>query len=587
MLLDYLVGLYLTQLVRTSDMYLDKTSGGLNPRGQQPQSNLQISTVRSFEGGLNVSDTDLNMSAKFAKVLDNVERAPDGSLSIRPGTVLFSNTLASGTDVVNHVYFAGHVISVQTDGSFTLVNAAGVGTPMLNGGGNLWTPGIEFVSFTIFNSDLIVCNGRDKPIIVSGDPLNANYLVIQYLIDLAELHNINTPIGKFVCAHGQYTCIAGVSSDPSTLFISAQGTSGTYFGDAAPNDAVNIDLGPRVSLGSSTITGMVAYRDKLLVTFERGILPLNLGVYTGSGTDGGVHTPSDDGFIEEFGCLAHRSLISVGDDTFFNDNVGVNSITRITTFNTLRPVRVSHLIDPLTTELLQPLTLAEIDKYVFSVYDLRNFRYMLFIPQFDAGGNLIETVGFSYTNIPTLKIQAWSRLRGWRWQSACRTALQNIIFSMGNKLYAYDFDGQGANADFLNDTTFEGGAGVPITFVWEMPWADMKHRMDIKATRYLAMDTQGDGHFTVETYVDNFIYDRQGNRAPLLSCDFVGGDSGGYGNSPYGNSPYGGGRNTGDERLFAWVAKFKLIKLRFYGVTKSRLRFISVSLAFLHGSIRR
>jgi hypothetical protein len=115
------------------------------------------------------------------------------------------------------------------------------------------------------------------------------------LIDLGTLTNINTPVGKYVIAHGQYTCIAGVASDPSKLYISARGTSGTYFGDPAPNDAVILDLGPRVSLGNATITGLVAYRDKLLVTFERGVLPLNLGVYTGSPS---VHTPSDDGFID-------------------------------------------------------------------------------------------------------------------------------------------------------------------------------------------------------------------------------------------------------------------------------------------------
>ena len=54
---------------------------------------------------------------------------------------------------------------------------------------------------------------------------------------------------------------------------------------------------------------MVAYRDKLLVTFERGVLPVNLGCmhrFTPA-----VHTPTDDGFIEEFGCLTHQVTWSV------------------------------------------------------------------------------------------------------------------------------------------------------------------------------------------------------------------------------------------------------------------------------------
>src|SRR3954470_12716878 len=539
-------------------MYLAKTKGNLNPRGEQPQSNLQDTTIRSFEGGLNVADTDLNMAPKYAKVLDNIERAPDGSLSVRPGTKLYAYSAASSADIINHTYFQNQVIAVQADGWVSIINGAGTVTNWYHN----W-PGstVDYVSFTIFNSDLIICNGQDKPLIVSGHPTNANYLIPVFLEDLGTLTNINTPIGKYVIAHGQYTCIAGIASDPSKLYISARGTSGTYFGDPAPNDAVILDLGPRVSLGNASITGLVAYRDKLLVTFERGVLPLNLGVYTGSPQ---VHTPTDDGFIEEWGCLSHRSLVSVGDDTYFCDNIGVNSINRVNTFNTLRPVRASHLIDPLTTAAIQKLTIAQINKYVFAVYDLRNFRYMLFVPTFDGSGNLTETVCFSYTNIPTLKIQAWARLRGWKWQSACRTGLQNIIFSSGARLYSYDFDNVDTGADFLNDATIAGGTGVPIAFEWELPWADFKHRMLIKQMRYMSLDTQGDAQFTLEAYVDN--YDRNTaapNNTPMLSMSFVGGE-------------YSGGdptlRLASDERLYAWTTKLKLLKLRFFGSTKRKLK---------------
>lgn len=565
-------------------MYLNKTSGNLNPRGQQPQSNMQVSTVRSFEGGLNVTDTDLNMSPKFAKVLDNLERSIDGALALRPGTKLFSNQLGDPADIVNCYYFVDHIITIQTTGRMYKVAGDGSVVEMLIGAATPWPAGVTEVNFTIFNSDLIICNGRDKPLIVSGDPTNANYLLVQFLVDLAEISNVNTPVGKYVIAHSQYTCIAGVVTNPSTLFISARGTSGTYFGDPAPNDAVNVDLGPRVSLGSATITGLVAYRDKLLVTFERGVLPVNLGVYTGTPA---VHTPSDDGFIEEYGCLTHRSLISVGDDTFYCDNVGVNSITRVNMFNTLRPVRASHLIDPMITGMVQPLTHAQISKSVFAVYDLRHFRYMLFVPSFAADGVTVnETVCFSFTNIPALKIQAWARLRGWIWQAACRTALQNVIFARGNKLYSYDFDNPTVGADRLNDPAVNSSSGESIAFEWEMPWADFKHRMDIKQTRYLGLDTQGDAEFTAEAFVDNIIT-YQGVDQPMLQMNFMGGGVGGFGNVPYGDAPYGGGRRSSDERLYAWTTKFKLMKLRFFGATKRKLKFISVSLAYVHGGIRR
>jgi hypothetical protein len=212
---------------------------------------------------------------------------------------------------------------------------------------------------------------------------------------------------------------------------------------------------------------------------------------------------------------------------------------------------------------------------------------MLFVPTFAVDGvTVTETVCFSYSNIPALKVSAWARLRGWIWQAACRTALQNVIFAQGNKLYAYDFDNATIGADQLNDPAVNSGAGVPITFEWEMPWADFKKRMDIKQTRYIGLDTQGQATFTMEAYVDNIVA-YKGVAAPMLSMNFVGGDSGGYGNVPYGDGPFGGGRRSSDERLYAWTTKFKLLKMRFFGTTREKLKFVSVSIAYVHGGVRR
>jgi hypothetical protein len=576
-------------------MYQDKA---FNIKTIAPTEVLAVSTVRSYEGGLNVADTDLDMSPKYAKVLDNMERGTDGSLSLRPGTRFFTALAASSTDIINCYYFNQTIISIQADGTMVKTAADKSQTDMrVPGGAKGFTPGVTFVSFTIFNSDLVICNGKDTPQIVVGKPNKPNptppppfvadpmYMQADYLHDLGSLSTTNVPIGLYCATHRQYLCIAGVANEPSTLYISSKGTSGTWPGDTPPNDAIKIDLGPRVSLGSATITGLVSYRDKLLVTFERGVLPMNLGIYTDATP--AVHVPTDDGFVEEFGCISHRSLISVGDDAFYTDNIGVNSIARVTVFNTLRPVRVSQLIDPLITSLIMPLTAQQVALHVFSVYDIRHFRYMLFIPVYDTGGNIVETIGFSYTNIPTLNVKAWARLRGWKWQAACRTALQNIFFARENKLYYYDFTPlDGNNADRFGDAAVNSGEGEDVNFTWELPWADFKQRMNVKKMRYIGLDTQGTSKFTCEAYVDNIIQ-RKGVNVPLLSMTFVGGDSEGYGASPYGDSPYGGGRRSSDERLYAFVAKFKLLKLRFYGSTKQALKFVSISVGYLRGSIRR
>jgi hypothetical protein len=110
--------------------------------------------------------------------------------------------------------------------------------------------------------------------------------------------------------------------------------------------------------------------------------------------------------------------------------------------------------------------------------------------------------------------------------------------------------------------------------------------MESKETKYIGLDTQGTANFTVQAFVDN-ILTANGVPAPLLSMDFVGGSSSGFGNSPFGDAPFGGGRRTAEERLYAWPAKFKLLKLIFSGSTTQPLKFISVSLAYIRSSIRR
>jgi hypothetical protein len=440
-------------------------------------------------------------------------------------------------------------------------------------------------------------DGIHKPLTIEGNPYtstgaaNTRYNVLNYLGDPATgpYSNLNTPVAKYVVSHRQFVIMANLSAEgakpprPSSVSISGKGIGGIYLGDPAPNDAVEIDLGPRISLGSSEITGVVSYRDKLLVAFERGVLLLNLDVYTGTPV---VHTPTDDGFVEEFGSQAHRSMVSIGDDTIYCDNIGVNSITRTSVFNTLRPQRASEKIDPAITALIQPLSPAQIHKYVFAVYDMRHRRYMLFVPILN-GSTVVESVCFSYTNVPTLNVEAWARLRGWQWRCACRTALQNIIFGKDNKLYSYDFDNQSSNADYVGDPAYNGGDGIPINFAWELPWGDFNRRLDKKKSIYVAMDTTGNAEFTLSMYVDNIRTDRDGLDSPALRVNFQAGDVGGYGVQLYGSTPYGGGIPTGDERLFAWPTDFKLGKFRVEGSTTRPLRIISLSIAYQSGSIRR
>jgi len=579
-------------------MYLSK---GKSPVSKQVHEVLRTTTVRSFEGGLNVADTDLNMSPKFARVLDNIERNLDGTLSVRPGTRLRARLSPNGdtSRIINITQFNDYIISVQFNGTVSRTDGAGNVTYMAPPAGGAWSGGVLIANFTIFNSDLIIVDGKDKPYIIVGQVGKPNFMTLQLLRDLGAVGESNAfvPISKYVVTHGRYVVHANLvdpldasKNKPSSISISARDTSGAYAGTtpvpAIPG--VEIDLGSRVSLGSPVITGLVSYRDKLIVSFERGVLPMTLNVFTGSPP---VHTPGDDGFIAESGCLGHRSMVNVGDDTYFCDNIGVNTLQRVSLVNTLRPRRTSYLIDSLITRSLNALTPNQIAQFVFAVYDLRNSRYMLFVPTLNAGGQIVETVVYSYTTIAQLQISAWARLRGWAFTAACRTALQNIIFSFSNKLYSYEFDDAENCADFMGDVDFAAdGSGVAQTFIWELPWADFDKRLNSKTIKYIHTDTEGTGSFTLDAFSDNIRKDDTGQiDAPQLTMDFDAASSLGYGRDGYGKS-YGGGSTghpTNEERLYGFPMKANLVKLLYRGVTKKPVKFISISLGYTRGSVRR
>jgi hypothetical protein len=86
-----------------------------------------------------------------------------------------------------------------------------------------------------------------------------------------------------------------------------------------------------------------------------------------------------------------------------------------------------------------------------------------------------------------------------------------------------------------------------------------------------------DGEFWINT---GMPYD------PQLEMHMVGGSRYGLGPEEF-RDWFGGSRITSDERLFAWPAKFNLFKLRAHGRSRGPLRFISLSLFYHGGNIRR
>ena len=289
--------------------------------------------------------------------------------------------------------------------------------------------------------------------------------------------------------------------------------------------------------------------------------------------------------------------------------------------------RNSQLIDPEYHKVLDQLdSTVAIEDNVWSIWDSANTNYMFFIPNGSTDELTTEYRCFVYKKNPALKIDSWSDWRNWNFKSGCRSALKHLFLTTGTQVYRLGeathnqiyTDYQGDQEMFSDDTTFldntgfnpvanEADSGVPIQFIWELPWSDNNDRFKTKNSRYINFDTQGDNKFLVEMFTDNIYKDKTDFGEdweedslkfddftgwdvdvldPTLSMVFEGGDSPGFGSDEFGED-FGGGRPTRLEKLYAWTAKYKIQKLRLSGDAVNQLKVISVSLAYLGGSVRR
>lgn len=593
------------------------------------QAVLADGTLRDFSGGWNVVDNDLNLSTKFSKVFKNVHRSRDGAVEIRPGTKLFAETSAILDEIVNITYFNSNLVAVGKNGKVVRIDGTGAVSEIfsddwaedLPGAPSGWSDKTTFVSFAEFNGELIICNGINKPLLVSSG------MIATYLQDLADLHNTFTLICKYVTAHNRYVVMSGDPNNVDRIYISNTDTSGTWVGNSAPNDAVSIDLGSRIPSGSQAVTGIGAFRDKIAVFFENVVLPGTLGTF-----DGSDHTPVFDDAIENVGALSHRTIETIGEDMMFTDLNGVASISRALFTGAVRPEKLSHFIDPeIQSQLSKLNTTAALEERTFAVYDSVAAHYMLFLPDSPSEEIITEYRGFVLKKVKPLKIEAWQEFGNWKFRCGCRSALKNIFLCVGTQVYqlgrvnekpatktfTFNRDFIGDQEMFDDDTVFTDNtgfnpvadindSGVSIPFDWELPWSDAGRRFNTKNSRYINFDTEGNQRFTCQMFIDNIFEDRSflgeafldgfvfdddlgwdvRQLDPTLEMEFIGGDAPGFGSDGFGND-FGGSRPTRLENLYAWSSKYKLQKLRMTGDGLGPLKFISISLAHQTGSIRR
>jgi hypothetical protein len=591
-----------------------------------PSSPLQEVTSRDFRGGLNVSDSELNLSSKYARVLSNVLTGIDGSNEVRQGTKLFADIGSlSDYSITNLQYFFSYLIVVNRRGEIFAIDGLGAVSRIWDSviaesrraGLTIWSSA-EYVAFKEFNGKLILMNGVDKPLEITTS------LTVDYLADLATGSNINVPIGKVCTAFANHFFIA----DGYILHVSERNAAGTYQGDAGAQFVNNFDMRAYVTTGDTTIIGLWAFKNFLIVAFREVLVPIQI-VEDATATPKLNINVAADSIIDNYGAVSPRVAQDVGDMNLSCDIVGVSSQSLSTFTKILSPDRPSRFVDPMLQPIINKLSQITLFNDVFSVWDRRLSCYTLFLPN-NASEYQQYVTGFNYRYIDRLGIESWSTLDGWNWHAVARSSEGNIFYARNNDTSIFiqgDAKTNPINADFVgeqemwdDDTTWDDqtgwspvadvdDSGVPIKWVWEIPWSDLKHRALSKTLRHLIFDTEGDQQFKVKVFIDDIYKTRNSSEpwsdgtlftdgtgfnpvtelslTPALTLDLIAKDAGGYGNAPYGSSPYGGGNNTALRTLTYAPTRFTSMKLRLEGEAMGPMKFIAITLLYLIGTIRR
>jgi hypothetical protein len=594
-------------------------------------SKVQTVTLNGFSGGWNSVDDDISMAARFMKVCTNTYRTPSGGQAVRFGTRFFTDIKpAHNSPIVDTFYYNGKMVVVTTDGWVLTVDAVGtvaiIWSPAISatrvGSPTIWNPNTTQVSFVSFKDKLAIHNGKDKPLQIDSS------FVVNYLQDAGSGSNVNVPIGQYGCTAGNFHCVAGIPNLPTTVYIAAQGTIGTFPGDAAPNDSISIDVGAYAPEGAAEIRGLSGYRTFLIVHMQGISIQVKLGNYDASGN----HKPEFPDTFPKFGLVGNRCKAVIENDLVFAGIAGLSSAKRNVFSGNLDSDYLSSKVENEYRRIVGSLSNTQQLISSFSVYDPLSNSFITTLP---AGEHLV------YTSNSKQHYSSWSKFTGWDWTCGCATFLGRVYFAKGTKIFqygnktfgetysadremdrdanwqintafvvdelVYDIVGDkvykcrvshtSTNATFAIDRTafpayWEEYLGIPIEFEMEQPWFSGREPMQLKMLRYLSLATKGSGPFTVEAYVDNLFKDEDGEWLinqdgsqinPQLSMDFVGNDALGFGF----DGVFGGGRRSRDPRLWKFPTKFKSVKFRIKGSTTRALEFINMSFLFVRGKYTR
>lgn len=606
-------------------------------RGQKARTELDAVELKRFLG-LDLVDSDRNISHEYAVELKNFFRDADDNYTVRFGSN-YTGTIDSvitGSLMDMH-YYNGVLILVGDQGEIASMTGAGVATARWNatignalpGAPGGWgAGGYTAVDFVDFKSELIIHNGVDKPLIFQSN------LGVTYLQDPATGSNVNVPIGTYGTIVGNYHVVAGIPSIPTTIYISAKSTAGVFPGDPSPNDSLSLDIGAYVTQEGDAIRGIHGFRNYLLIYFRTSTVVFQLGTYDAAD----AHVPTYIDTIPNFGLTGHRLITPIHNDVLAGGITGLGTARRNLFSNTVETREVSQLIANAKPDRTSPswqgtfgaLSNTQLLNATWSVHDKLNGYAQFFAP---------DGTCFTFVTDEQLKRRSWSVFEyATDWTCGCATEAGRVFFGVGKRVFQAGnnaFSSENYYADRLNDrdanwatstnyvvddllrdtttnktyiclvahtsassgtfaltrvnnpTLWEEYKGEAIAIIAELPWQEAGNPAYLKQMHYAGALTLGNAVFDLKFYVDHLYKDVEGDvvHNPALTLSFVGGEAFGLGEE--GEQLFGGGRRSDHPKLWKAPAKFKAFKWRLTGTVRKQFSLASIIMLYRRGLFQR
>lgn len=541
------------------------------------------------------SDTDYSIDITGKGVNSNISNV----------SITYGNRNIQGSRIVDFTYFVDKLICVSDIGEVVAVDATGDAIVIFNediarainaadprGFGET-----NHVCFTVFNGILTIWNGLNKPLAVD---LTAE-IPCNFLVDEATQTNSMIPIAKYAISMNHYLVAGNIFDEAEQqwrhdrIMISDYDAIGTFNDGSVStleNGGVTVDIGNICSASLSQIRGLSRYRTQLIVSFDEvsvfGDLGQTIDVTTEDGIEYKQHNPQFSDTIADYGTISNRSFQNILGDVCCLSYNGLGLFRKASISGLTFPATLSTIIGPELYKSFKDLSEDALFNRIWSVYNAKEQQYMLFIPNSSEIDTTTETLCFVYTIPSTTGAKAtggcWSLFTGWNFQCGCSSALNEVFFANGCKIYNLGHTDNPIYRDFAGDPDYPvdettGLDGKSIDFEWEFGWQDLNNRHAVKYLRYASISATGSAQFSFGSWYD---YIQDGDCEQKI--EFIGGDANGWG---AGRQKYGGGRRVNTENLFAYTAKFNLIKMKIYGTSKEDLKINSISLHYLTGNIRR